>query len=131
MARMGNSRIFIYRILGLIFLGAGTVGIFVPLLPTVPLWILAAFLFTRSSPALQKKIYAHPQFGDTVEQFVENGVLSRQNKRYAITGAGLGSLISLALIQPPAFVAWFVVLIMTGVIIWLATRPESLVGRDE
>ncbi|MDX2475943.1 MAG: YbaN family protein [Gammaproteobacteria bacterium] len=122
---------FIYRVLGLLFLGAGTLGIFVPLLPTVPLWILAAFLFTRSSPALQKKIYAHPQFGETVKEFVEDGVLSRQNKRFAIAGASVSSLISLALIQPPPYIVWTVVMIMIAVVVWLATRPESLITDEE
>lgn len=128
---MRRSRLFIYRVLGLFFLGAGTLGIFVPLLPTVPLWILAAFLFARSSPALQEKIYTHPHFGETVLQFVENGVLSRKNKRYAIVGASGGSLISLALIQPPSYVFWPILIIMILVVIWLATRPESLVTDEE
>ena len=65
--------------MGLFFLGAGSLGIFIPLLPTVPLWIRGALLVTKSSPALQQNIYAHPQFGDTVKQFVEHGVLCRQN----------------------------------------------------
>ena len=128
---MRRPRLFIYRVLGLFFLGAGTLGIFVPLLPTVPLWILAALLFTKSSPALQQKIYAHPQFGETVMQFVEDGVLSRQNKYYAIAGASASSLISLVLIQPPPYIVWPVVIIMIGVVIWLATRPESLIADAE
>lgn len=128
---MRRPQLFIYRVLGLLFLGAGTLGIFVPLLPTVPLWILAAFLFTRSSPALQKKIYAHPQFGETVKEFVEDGVLSRQNKRFAIAGASVSSLISLALIQPPPYLVWTVVMIMIAVVVWLATRPESLITDEE
>jgi len=128
---MRRPQLFIYRVLGLLFLGAGTLGIFVPLLPTVPLWILAAFLFTRSSPALQNKIYAHPQFGETVKQFVEDGVLSRQNKRFAIAGASASSLISLALIQPPPYLVWTVVMIMIAVVVWLATRPESLITDEE
>ena len=128
---MRRPKLFIYRVLGLLFLGAGTLGIFVPLLPTVPLWILAAFLFTRSSPALQKKIYAHPQFGETVKEFVEDGVLSRQNKRFAIAGASASSLISLALIQPPPYLVWTVVMIMIAVVVWLATRPESLITDEE
>ena len=128
---MRKSRLFIYRVLGLFFLGAGTLGIFVPLLPTVPLWILAAFLFTQSSPALQEKIYAHPQFGETVKQFVQDGVLSRQNKHYAIAGASISSLISLVLIQPSPYVVWPVVILMIGVVIWLASRPESLIVDEE
>ena len=68
------------RRVGLFFFALGTLGIGVPLLPTVPFWILAAICFARSDPALQRKIYDHPRFGTTVRQFVENRVLSRRAK---------------------------------------------------
>lgn len=118
----------IYQLLGLLFFGAGTIGIFVPLLPTVPLWILAAIFFASSSSVLQHKIYAHPQFGKTVHDFVEHGVLTRKNKAYAITGSGTGTLLSLLIVQPPAVVTWMIITVMIVVAIWLATRPETLPG---
>ena len=60
--------------LGWLFFGLGFIGAFLPLLPTVPLWILAAWFFARSNPALRDRIYRHPQFGPQVEEFVEQGV---------------------------------------------------------
>jgi uncharacterized membrane protein YbaN (DUF454 family) len=95
------------------------------LLPTVPFWILAAIFFARSDPDLQRKIYEHPQFGTTVRQFVENRVLSRRAKLFSIAGAGAGTALSLWLTRPPGYVIAAVVLIMAGVFVWLATRPES------
>lgn len=115
----------LYRLLGLLFFGTGSVGIFVPLLPTVPLWILAAVFFASSSPALQQRIYAHPQFGKTVSDFVEHGVLTRKNKIYAIAGSSTGTLISLLIVRPEPVVLWSIVALMAAVILWLATRPES------
>lgn len=116
----------LYQLLGLLFFGVGSVGIFVPLLPTVPLWILAAICFASSSSVLQHKIYAHPQFGKTVHDFVEHGVLTRRNKAYAITGSATGTLLSLFIVQPPATVTWIIIAVMIMVAIWLATRPETL-----
>ena len=49
------------RALGMAFFFLGALGIAVPLLPTVPFWILAAMCFARSSPQWQQKIYSHPQ----------------------------------------------------------------------
>jgi uncharacterized membrane protein YbaN (DUF454 family) len=120
----------IYRGLGLFFFGLGGLGIAVPLLPTVPLWILAAIFFARSAPALQQKIYDHPQFGSTVQQFVEHRALSKRSKWFATGGASGGTAFSLWLAQPPAYVVWTVATIMTGVVLWLATRPEpASLGR--
>jgi uncharacterized membrane protein YbaN (DUF454 family) len=114
----------IYRGLGLFFFGLGGLGIGVPLLPTVPLWILAAIFFARSAPALQQRIYDHPQFGETVRHFVEDGALSKRTKLFAIAGSSVGTTVSLWLIEPSSSVVWVVTLVVVGVIFWLATRPE-------
>lgn len=122
---MNRVRRYLYRMAGLACFGLGSLGIVLPLLPTVPLWILAAFLFTSSSPTLKKKIYDHPQFGEMVEDFVERGVLSRRTKYYAIAGACGGTALSLFILQPPALLLAVVIAFMACVVVWLATRPES------
>lgn len=126
---MGRDRV--YRFLGLFCFGLGGVGMVVPLLPTVPLWILAALLFSRSEPALRQKIYDHPRFGATVRDFVERGQLSRRSKVGAILGAGLCTSLSLWIVGPPVQVLIAVAAIMAAVFVWLATRPEPLVGDGD
>lgn len=116
----------LYRGLGLFCFGLGGLGIGVPLLPTVPFWILAAICFARSEPALQQKIYNHPQFGETVRQFVEERALSKKSKLFSIVGATLGTTLSLWLTHPPVYVVGTVAAIMTVVIVWLATRREPV-----
>jgi uncharacterized membrane protein YbaN (DUF454 family) len=117
----------LYRGLGLFCFGLGGLGIGVPLLPTVPLWILAALCFARSAPTLQQKIYDHPQFGETVRQFVEERALSKRSKLFSITGATLGTTLSLWLMHPPIYVVGIVATTMAVVIIWLATRREPII----
>ena len=112
------------RGLGVFFFGLGGLGIVVPLLPTVPLWILAAVLLAGSSPAIQQRIYDHPQFGSTVRQFVEHRAMTKRSKLFAIAGATLGSAVSLWILRPPEYVVWSVAVIVLGVVIWLVTRPE-------
>jgi len=121
---LANGKDRINRGLGLFFFGLGGLGIALPLLPTVPLWILAAIFFARSAPALQQRIYDHPQFGETVRQFVEERALSKRSKLYSIGGASAGTALSLWITQPPAYVVWILVIFMTAVLVWLATRPE-------
>lgn len=96
------------------------------MLPTVPFWILAAFCFAGSAPELQKRIYSHPQFGETVRQFVEKRALSNRSKLFSIGGASVGTAISLWIVQPHTYVVLLVSAAMVGVAIWLATRPKPM-----
>ena len=58
-------------ILGSISLALGVIGIFVPLLPTTPLLLLAAALYFRSSPQLYEWLLNHPQLGTYIRNFRE------------------------------------------------------------
>jgi hypothetical protein len=43
--------------------GLGTIGAFLPLLPTTPFLLLAAWAAPKGSPELQTWLYQHPRFG--------------------------------------------------------------------
>ena len=57
-------------ILGLISLGLGILGIFLPVLPTTPLLLLAAALFLRSSKPLYEWLMNHPRLGPYITDFM-------------------------------------------------------------
>ena len=57
--------------LGWTALVLGVVGIFVPLLPTTPFLLLAAWAFFRSSPRLYERLLAHPCLGNYIRNFRE------------------------------------------------------------
>ena len=120
-----DTRRKIYRALGGLFFGLGAVGIGVPLLPTVPFWILAAWFFARSSPQLRDRIYAHPTFGLQVRDFLEYGSLSKRGKIGAVTGMSTGVALTFWLAQPPLWVIAMVLATLLPVVIWLLTRPLS------
>ncbi len=60
----------IYTIIGLISLGLGIVGIFLPVLPTTPLLLLAAFLFLRGNDRLYEWLMNHPRLGPYITDFM-------------------------------------------------------------
>ena len=58
-------------ILGAISFGLAVLGMFLPLLPTTPLLLLAAALWLKASPALYAWLLAHPVFGEYIRNFRE------------------------------------------------------------
>lgn len=61
---------WILTILGVISLGLGILGIFLPLLPTTPLLLLAAALFLRSHKGLYQWLMNHPKLGPYITNFM-------------------------------------------------------------
>ncbi len=56
-------------IAGVLSLVLGVIGAFVPLLPTVPLILLAAYCFGRSSERLHQWLIHHRYFGPILDNF--------------------------------------------------------------
>lgn len=111
-----------HLILGFASLGLGAVGAFLPLLPTVPFMILAAFFFARSSPRLEAKLLGHPQIGPHIRAWREKGAISRRGKRAALIAFAASAAIGLAALPFP----WLLVPILAALIggSWILSRPE-------
>ena len=110
-------------LLGLISLGLGIVGIVLPLLPTVPFVLLAAFCFARSSERLHHWLLSHAHFGPTVTDWQERGAVSPRAKRLATVSIALVFGISLVLQVKPALLIIQAV-VLSGVLLFLWTRPN-------
>lgn len=61
-------------------MAVGVVGIFVPILPTTPFLLLAAFLFARSSERWHRWLLTNRLCGDYVRRYVERRAMSRRHK---------------------------------------------------
>jgi uncharacterized membrane protein YbaN (DUF454 family) len=75
-----EKRNFFYLILAYSAAGLGIMGAFLPLLPTTPFLLLAAWAATRGSPELHKWLYEHERFGPTLIAWEENRAVSREAK---------------------------------------------------
>lgn len=71
--------------LGLTSFGIGVVGIVLPLVPTTPLVILAAFAFSKSSPRFERWLLRHRFFGPIIADWRSNGAIAPGFKAIAVT----------------------------------------------
>lgn len=69
--------------LGLMSLGLGILGVIMPLLPTVPFILLAAFCFARSSERLHHWLTTHPTFGPLIDDWNRSGAIRPKAKKLA------------------------------------------------
>lgn len=68
---------------GLLSLAIGIIGIFLPVLPTTPLVLLAAFCFGKGSPRLRSWIVSHRYFGPMITDWEATGAIPRRVKIWA------------------------------------------------
>lgn len=66
-------------------LALGAVGVILPLLPTTPFILLAAFAFARGSPRLQAWLVGNRAFGPIITDWEARGVIAPRYKAIACT----------------------------------------------
>ena len=104
-------------IFGLISLGFAILGIFLPVLPTTPLLLLAAYLFMRGNKGLYDWLMNHPKFGPYIANFQIHKAIPLKIKVIAV------SMVWLTLLYCAVFVAehWafraFFILLATAITI--------------
>lgn len=101
----------------------GIIGIPVPGLPTVPLLLLAAFCFARSSDRAHNWLVTHPKLGPPIADWNRSGAIRRPAKIAASVCIAASLLISILLgIPTKGLIIQAFVLCCVSVFIW--TRPN-------
>ncbi len=109
---------------GLLSLGLGILGAALPLLPTVPFLLLAAFCFSRSSERLHRWLVEHPVFGPPIKDWQVSGAISVTAKRLAtLSIAVVFSISVMAGLKPSLLATQAIVLLCVLGFIW--SRPSS------
>lgn len=109
---------------GILSVCFGALGVFLPLLPTVPFMLLAAFCFARSSPRLHDWLMSHPVFGQPVIDWQERGAIARRGKIAATVSIAAVFLLSLILGVRLALLA-VQAAVLGVVLVFIWSRPDG------
>ncbi|MEP4197823.1 MAG: YbaN family protein [Aliishimia sp.] len=114
----------LWTVAGIAALGCGILGIVLPILPTTPLVLLAAYCFSKGSPRLQVWLLGHPRFGPMISDWRKNGAIHPRAKRMAALAmlAAFGLSLAMGL---PIWVLTVQALCLGGAATFVLTRPDA------
>jgi uncharacterized membrane protein YbaN (DUF454 family) len=114
---------FPYLILGWGAVALGLIGAILPVLPTTPFLLVAAFAFGKSSPKAREWLINHAHFGAPIQDWEERGAISRRAKILAVSMMSLVFIVSIFMGSP----LW--ALLMQGILMgigaaFVLSRPD-------
>lgn len=114
----------LWMIAGGVCVALGLIGAVLPLLPTVPFLLLAAFCFARSSERLHTWLVTHPKLGQPIQDWNEHGAIRPRAKIAASVAIAASFGVSLWL----GVGGWVLViqaLTLAAVATFIWTRPDG------
>lgn len=110
--------------LGALSLLLGVIGAFLPILPTTPFLILAAYLFNKSSPRMHKWLLDLPQIGPAVKDWEQWGIIAPKAKKLATLSIIVVFSASLTLVPVAIWIKAVILLIGLSVLAFIWSRPS-------
>lgn len=111
-----------WLVIGCLALSLGAIGVVLPLLPTTPFVLVAAFAFAKSSKRLHDWLLSHRIFGQLIDDWQRYGAISRSAKIAGVLSILAVLLVSIVLSVPThAIVIQLVVLSASA--LFILTRP--------
>ena len=115
---------WLWRAFGIACVGIGAAGTVVPLLPTTPFLLLAAWAFARGSERWRQWLLQHPRFGPMIHAWQSQRAIPRKVKWIGI--ASVVASLGIALwMQLPASVITLQAVALACVSVFLLTRPDA------
>ena len=92
---------YIFITLGTISLALGVIGIFLPILPTIPFMLLTSYFYVRSSDSLHSWLINHRICGRYIQDYVEKREVPRKAKIVALSTLWPSLLFTMTLVNWP------------------------------
>lgn len=114
----------VWALVGALALAIGAVGAVLPILPTTPFVILAAFAFARSAPRLALWIENSAHFGPLLADWRDHGAIAPRYKRLAMAMMGL-AVVAALWAGAPLYAIALQLLCIAGAAAFILTRPDG------
>jgi uncharacterized membrane protein YbaN (DUF454 family) len=116
--------------LGILSIITGFIGIFLPLLPTTPFALVAAFCFSKGSDTLHEWLLSSKFFGPLISDWEKNGAISLNIKRYSTFSIILLFGYTIIFVKVIFWIKMIVVLSGALVLAFIWTRPSRPALND-
>ena len=118
----------IFIILGFISVILGVLGSFLPVLPTTPFILLAAFFFSKGSEKYYNWLISIPKFGKLIDDWNKYGVISKTSKAVCLFSI-IGVIFYFCyFLNYEKYVKVIFVISLSSVLTFVLTRPSSKDG---
>lgn len=97
---MSRLKRILFLVLGSVSVLLGSIGILVPILPTTPFLLLAAFFFLRSSRRLYEWLINHRILGKYIYHYLVHKAVPLQTKMGAVVILWASLIASMVLVDP-------------------------------
>lgn len=118
-----QTQLFLWRTIAIVALTLGVIGIALPIMPTVPFLLVAAWAGSKAWPSLENWLLNHRLYGGHIRNWRTHGAVPR----YAKVGAILMMMVSAIGLQLTFAPLWLKVAVpstMVVIAVWLWMRPE-------
>jgi uncharacterized membrane protein YbaN (DUF454 family) len=116
---------------GFLAIVLGGLGIFLPVLPTVPFLLLALACFARSSERFYDWLLEHAHFGPIIQPYINGCGLSRMSKVKAISLLWASITLSAFLLIELVWVQGLLLVIACAVTFYLLSLPTISIENNE
>jgi uncharacterized membrane protein YbaN (DUF454 family) len=113
----------VYLVIGLLFVGLGVLGAFLPVLPTTPFLLISLWAFSKSSVRLERWLLDHKRFGPRLTAWRTHRVIPLAAK-LAAWGSMVASLTLMIVIGRPVIQIAGAAAVMAIGATYVASKPS-------
>ena len=120
--------------IGFLCVGLGTAGMFLPVLPTTPFYLLATLCFAKSSEKFYCWFINTKLYKKHIESFVENRCMTMKTKLIILIPVSAMLLLTAVIMELPVIIRAFIILLILFknwyFIFMIKTRPRAGIGLN-